>query len=279
MDLKEIIGNSLKYPLSDLKIFFILGIITLITSISSVIQSFGVTDFMVVWILILIGVVIGFFVDGYFFKILKSSLDDLCQPPVFGNWKIMFTDGLKVYLVSFVYCLPAILMIIYFIQGSFDYLVNYLSMMGMDLNYLLSGLFESKIGVMFLNFMSVLGEFPIMIPEGSTAFIGILYMVAVAPLFFMALVHIANYDGDLKTAFRFNEIINEIGEIGWGKLILWYVTMLIIFFALLTVLNLVNFLFPANLVSFNVFTVLYSFLVAYLVMFFARSSALLYICE
>ncbi|MFA0834061.1 MAG: DUF4013 domain-containing protein [Methanobacterium formicicum] len=113
---------------------------------------------MVVWILILIGFVIGFFVDGYFFKILKSSLDDLSKPPVFGNWKIMFTDGLKVYLVSFVYCLPAILIIIYFIQGSFDYIVNYLSMMGMDLNYLLSGLFESKIGVMFLNFMSVLGE-------------------------------------------------------------------------------------------------------------------------
>jgi hypothetical protein len=279
MDLKEIFGNSLKYPLSDLKKFLILGIITLITSISSVIQSLGVTDFMVVWILILIGLVIGFFVDGYFFKILKSSLDDLSKPPVFGNWKIMFTDGLKVFLVSVVYCLPAILMIIYFILVSFDYLLNYPSMIGMDLNYLLTGLFESKIGLIFLNFMSVLGEFPIMIPEGSTAFIGILYIVAVAPLFFMALVHMANYHGDLKTAFRFNEIINEISEIGWGKLIVWYVTMVIIFFALLTVLNLVNFLFPANLVSFNVFTVLYSFLVAYSVMFFARSSALLYISE
>ncbi|MBI4813475.1 MAG: DUF4013 domain-containing protein [Methanobacterium sp.] len=264
------------YPLSDLKKFLILGIITLITSISAIVQSFGAIDDLVVWILLLIGFVIGFLVNGYFLKILNSSLGDLSETPVFGDWKTMFTDGLKVFLVSVVYSLPAILIIIYFIPGSFEYL----SLMGMDLNYLLTGLFESKIGLMFLHFIFILNDFMIMIPEGVTAFIGILYMVAVAPVFFMALVHMTNYDGDLKAAFRFNEIINEISEIGWGKLIIWYVTMGIIFLVLSTGINILAYiLYPVSWLWVNVIVVLYSFFIAYLIMFFARSSALLYISE
>ena len=55
---------------------------------------------------------IGLFVSGYFFRIIKSSLDGMDELPGLNNWNDMFISGIKVFIVSFVYLIPALLIII-----------------------------------------------------------------------------------------------------------------------------------------------------------------------
>jgi len=73
MDVKDIIADSLKYPLSNPKKLFILTIILLVTQIWVYASSFDATQ-VLVWILMLIGFIVGFFVNGYFFRIIESPL-------------------------------------------------------------------------------------------------------------------------------------------------------------------------------------------------------------
>jgi Protein of unknown function (DUF4013) len=107
MNISEIIKDSLRYPLTDWKKYLILGILILI-----------VTTFIngpfIVPNLIIIGYIIGFFVIGYLFRIIKSSLNGNDVLPKFYNWGEMFSDGVKVLIVGIVYSIPAILIILIF---------------------------------------------------------------------------------------------------------------------------------------------------------------------
>ncbi len=53
-------------------------------------------------------------------------------------------------------------------------------------------------------------------------FIALLYILIILPINYMAIAHMANNNGTIMAAFRFHEIIDKIGTIGWGNLILWY---------------------------------------------------------
>ncbi len=48
-------------------------------------------------------------------------------------------------------------------------------------------------------------------------------MVIILPILQMAVVNMAYNGGKFGAAFRFHEILNKIGSIGWKNFIVWYV--------------------------------------------------------
>lgn len=281
MAIKEIVTDSLKYPLSDWKKILILGIIIFVISTARSSAYLGVTNVVAMGILLILAFIIGFLVDGYLFRILKSSLDDLTELPKFDNWIEMFQEGVRVFLVGVVYFLPIILFLMYLMVVFPENLI----FSGLELNSLVINTLHSQIDVFILNSVFVLGLFLPTMSEISYVIVilEIIYPIIVTPLFLMALTNMANYDDGLISAFRFREILDEIKCIGWMNLITWYVVVGIIYFILFfTVPALIytfSFQFNMELVN-NIVGMFFSLvLYPYLYIFFARAVALIYISE
>lgn len=279
LDIKEILTDSLKYPLSDWKKILILGIIIFISSAAYNVESFGVKNAAVLFIIT--GFILGFLVNGYLFRILKSSLDDLPGLPKFDNWIEMFKEGIRVFFVGVVYFLPIILFLLYLMVLFPENLI----FSGLELNSLVINTLHSQIDVFILNSVFALGLFLPTMSEISYVIVilEIIYPIIVTPLFLMALTNMANYDDGLISAFRFREILDEIKCIGWMNLITWYVVVGIIYFILFfTVPALIytfSFQFNMELVN-NIVGMFFSLvLYPYLYIFFARAVALIYISE
>lgn len=248
MDLGKIIVDSIKYPFSDYKIFLILVIMTLITNLSAMPNYFGIKSVLIRIPLYIIGtILVNLLISGYYLRIIKMSLGGVIELPMFNNWIEMFIDGIKVSLVLIVYAIPAILIIIYSI------LVFVLPIIGHPITTLV-------IHNLILN---------IAIPYSIT----ILYMIIIGPILAIAVAHMANNNSKFSAAFRFHEIMNKIGRLGWGNLIVWYIITGIIFVTILTLGTIIGWLgtFISNLI--------FSLTSPYLFIFLSKSIALFYMSE
>lgn len=283
MSIKEIIEDSLRYPFLDWKKFILLGVIIFITSIPGIAISIGADNAIGVLISLFIGFMIGLLVNGYLFKILKSSLDDLANPPKFNNWKVIFTDGVKVFLVAIIYSIPTILITAYFMVLLFE---PYFSFFGIESNPFLFGFLNSQIEPLLSNFIMILYDILILVPDGIYAIFGIVYMLVVIPFYLMALGNMANYSGEFRAAFRFHELLDEIECIGWINLLKWYIVTWTIFLILIVVIpNVMSYIFYLTGLNMLLVDIIWGILVFALIlapysyMFIARSLALFYISE
>ncbi len=194
MNIEEIVKDSVRYPFSDWKKFLLLGFFILIISIFSqllLILPFGV----------IIGYLIGLFVIGYLYGIIKSSNDE------FPKFKVdeIFIDGLKVLVVSIVYIIPAIL-----ITLLFGMLYNPSSVNGL----LTSALNGNSIGAIIMPLVSVAGPWMLLTV--------LLYIIIIMPILFIAIATMANKNSEINAAFKFREILDTISIKGWKNLFGWY---------------------------------------------------------
>ncbi len=245
----EIVKDSLRYPFSDWKKFLIFGIISLIAVIFTIAGS-------IIPYLFLVGYLIGFFILGYSFKIIISSLSSNVSLPDFDDEGVMFKNGIKVFIVAFVYSLPAILIVL---------VVNYLSSPSNiieTLSALLSGTID---GGIFLNLLE----------GGPGVIIAVLYMILVVPVLLMAVAHMANNSSKLGSAFNFKEIINKIATNGWTNLIAWYMLtalFVLIIYEIGTIVNNIT-----NVINPYIGTIFISLiLIPYISIFISRSVASFY---
>ena len=249
MTLKQIIKDSLRYPLSDWKKFLFLGFLIMIVNIF--INGFIPN-------LVIIGYIIGFFVIGYLYRIIKLSLSGLATLPKFDEWSEMFTDGVKVFIVGIVYSIPAILIILIF---------NVLSSPSSVIGILSGALFGDPIGVTIMAFVD--GAVPGIL-------FAILYMIIVIPIALMAVAHMANNNSKLNSAFRFHEILNKISTKGWISLVGWYILTGILALIIFTIGNIITNI--SSIIDPIVGLVLGSFIIIpYLYIYLSRSTALFYI--
>jgi Protein of unknown function (DUF4013) len=277
MDISGIIKESLRYPFSDWKNILILGIFVVISSIIGNAISLGYTNNYVIFSLIGVGFIAGLFVNGYIFKIIKTSLHEENKPPEFNALINMFIDGIKVFIVSIVYLAAPTLIIMILIPllfSGFD-----LSILGMAYTmldstgvnpavYLVS---ETLPGIENIIVISVN-----LFQDLSIIFIGILLLII--PIFLVAIAHMAYYKGELRSAFRIKEIIEEISDIGWINLIKWYVVTGIIFLIFMFASNIIAFL--GSFLNFILISTILSLtLIPYFYIFFARALALFYMTE
>lgn len=223
MDAGHIASDASKYPLSNFNRILILGILTILSSL----------------------IIPGFLVLGYLFKILKSTMEGSSELPIFDEWIQMFVDGLKVFVVLFIYSLVPLILIF---LGIWAALLPMLSVPGYG------SILNPTISMGFIS---------------GITFVGIGLQIVVSFFIPIALGNMAQHN-KLGSAFRFGEIIEKIREIGGVDYFIWFVVMVIIAWA-------------AYFISFFlIFPLLIGVIIVpllvlpYLMMFFARSVALIY---
>jgi hypothetical protein len=143
-----------------------------------------------------------FLAIGYLFRVIKATFAGIDELPDFDNLGEMFVDGLKVFVVGVAYAIPLIIIsaIISAIFGiHYNSAVNAGTFTGFNVFVL------------------------------ATAYIIYLVIAIIIGLIeYMAIANMALYEGDLGAAFKFNEVLDRIARIGWGKYIIWYIVMVVL---------------------------------------------------
>lgn len=266
MNMREMVEDSLRYPLSDWKKILIYGLIGLFTT-TAVFRGFiilnGLTNVALITLLVSIELLVSIYFTGYFLRIIKSSLIGNHKPPQFNSILEMFSDGIKVFIVAIVYMSPIILITLIFTvlsSKTLGIIVHQTLINGFNLQNIIGVLMSLEAGI------------------GVT--IATIYMILILPIFIVSIAFMANKNDDLKAAFRFREILNKIGYLGWINLIIWYLLTGIIFLSILGVLgtlivglfSLINNIAIGGLIISVV-------LIPYLYMYFARSASLFYLSK
>lgn len=111
MGFGDIISDSVSYPFSDIVKFLIVGIISLLASFSSLMDTFAPTNFGLQFIGIIIGFVFALILSGYSLDITKRTIENSNTIPNF-DFLVNFADGIKVLIVGLVYLIVPIIITI-----------------------------------------------------------------------------------------------------------------------------------------------------------------------
>lgn len=225
MEFGEIFSNSLKYPLSNPQVLIILGVICLVGGLSSVFTQFGVRNTALSLILSIVSLLVSFFLFGYALTIIKYGIERNDELPAF-DWVKNFVDGIKVFVVSFVYMIVPTLVV---------------SILGVvSLGPALSRIFTkanvNQIATATNSTVAVKTVFSSVPPEvWSALFTGFSIVSIVAIILFLifgifsdiALCRLAKFE-EFGQAFNFGEIFNDIRQIGILKILAFLIIAYII---------------------------------------------------
>lgn len=267
MNTMEIVKDAIRYPLSDWKKIFILGIIIVINAISVFLGSVGAINSNIIWILTSMGFIIGFLVNGYMFRIVKSSLNGKIELPEFNDWLNMGIDGIKVFIAFIVYSIPVILVLLS-IYMTFPYEKGFFNPFALLINPLISVISNEILNLIALLF-NIFGYF----------ILPLSYVIIIIPIFLVAIANMAYYEGEFKSAFKIREIIEEISIMGWINLIKLYVMLITIVLIYIITGNVITYIFSfvnLNFVDTLVAVLFYLILTSYFYMILARSVGLFY---
>lgn len=224
MDIGEIVSDSIKYPTSDWKKVIIFGLLYLIS-------IFIITIPLSI---------------GYGFRALKASIAGADELPEFDEWGEMYVDGLKVFVVYFVYLLIPTLIILIGSWASIAALFATAS----------SGVVTDPTA--FLGIMSI------------AVIIGGILALILGLIATIGLANMAYNDSDLGAAFRFSEITDIISQIGWVDYIIWYVVIMIILMIISFIAGILN------IIPILGFLIAVLVVYPYMMLFYYRALALLY---
>ncbi|MCC7551389.1 MAG: DUF4013 domain-containing protein [Methanobacterium sp.] len=191
MDMGDIVANSFKYPLSNWKRFFLFGLIVLIYELPVQIISKYLNVSLYLILLIIPAIIAYFLMTGYQLRAIGSSLKGEDELPALNKWPQMFIDGLKVFILSFIYGIgPAIVL-------------------GFGFILLITGSTVAKVlGVIVL-------------------LIALLLFMVVYLILMMALPNMAYY-GDISAGLRLREIYTKIKKIGRLEYFVIFIILIII---------------------------------------------------
>ena len=273
MNINEIIKDALKYPLTDWKKILILGIIIVISGIYGLLSSLGITNYILVVISVFIGAISGFLINGYLFKILKTSLDGDNILPEFNVWKNILIDGIKVFITFLVYIiLPPLIVFFILVLFSGDFTSS-----GLSLSEIIGGLVVNPLSLIVTGILEII-EILLIISFNllnQYMVIVLLEFILILPLFLVGIANMA-YEGEFKDAFRLGELFDIIKDIGWINLLKWYITSGLIFSIVVIIGILVSILFSNN-GNINIISFLFALiLLPYSQMFYIRALALYY---
>ncbi|MBC7318731.1 DUF4013 domain-containing protein [Candidatus Bipolaricaulota bacterium] len=195
-----------------------------------------------------------FLAIGYAFRALKATIAGFDELPEFDEWGEMFIDGVKVFVVTIAYMIiPLIIIFAGIFTGPYVY-------------------------------GPTLTDVPLLLQAGgSIKIVGFIVAIIFGLLLTIAIAHMAFNDGQLGAAFRINEILDVIADIGWADYIIWYIVVIIVFWIIGSIASSVIGLishsigFRASLVGSAVGYILLSlFVYPYLSLFYFRALGLRY---
>ncbi|UTB32422.1 MAG: DUF4013 domain-containing protein [Methanobacterium sp. ERen5] len=216
--------DSLSYPLSDRKKLLMLGILCLSSILYNIFYLFGdmrnLPALAALWIM---GFVVLLLVNGYGFRIIKSSLNGLNELPNFNQWLEMLKNGAKILIVGIVYLIPIMIFTLIFYEYFFIYTVSGI-LGGTPLSilaYILEAILTTILHGTLFHVLAVKG-FPLLVV--------LIYYVVIIPIYYVAIANLANNGGKLRTAFNLGEILEKTIKIGFKKISIFYLLIILIIY-------------------------------------------------
>jgi len=239
VEIREIVKDSLSYPLTNWKSYLILGVILIITSLYIEIWWSFYPNTRLPFGVIIVELVTGILSLGYLIKIFKSTLDCENVLPKFNGLLNIIVDGFKGILVIIIYAIP------------------------FSILFLGVGLFLRANGYSSNDIF------------GLTTLLMTICTVVIIPIITLSLANMA-FEGKLSSAFSFSEIRDDIDDIGWGNFIALYFILGIIYISpnhISTALNyLLGWIDPFLIVT----IIKYLIIIPYLYIFATRTFAVIY---
>ena len=102
MSLGEVISDAVKYPFSDITKFAIVGILSLLASISSVMTPLVGNNSILLIIGVVISFIFGLIISGYGVDVIRNAIQRSSEIPAIDP-VVNIVDGIKVLVISIVY--------------------------------------------------------------------------------------------------------------------------------------------------------------------------------
>ena len=270
MNLTEIFKESFSFSIQNWKKLLIIGILLFIPGIFGAIYQMY-NNVVLVAIAAILAIVFGFIVEGYTLSVIGDTIKGSDLIPDIAL-KTNFVDGLKVLVVEIVYgiVLAIIFAIILAITGSLK---------------LLPALFATQ-PVATANMTAAatpavntaVANLP---TAGPLVFVGLILIViiAIVAMFFMVIstCRLAK-TGSIKAALSWSGITEDLKAIGVGRLVAWYILLVIIVLVISFIVGIIAGLIALiPVVGIIISVIILTFLFApFLVLFSARAMGLLY---
>jgi len=264
MNLREIITDAIKYPISDTRKFLIFCVLTILMSLSTILPSYGVKNDTLSIILTIVTLIVSFIVLGYSVDVIKAGTEGDETLPDFDYVK-QFVLGIKAMILDIIYfIIPAVIVII---VGS------------------ASGLFTSFTKIIYssidamannaTNLTMVMAAIPKSTMTTFTNAITITIIVAIILFVMFSLMSVTGLvrfakSGSGTEGLRFREILKDMSKIGFVKIIVTLIVIYIIAFLLMAVIGLIG-LIPYIGVFIGIFVG-----VPFIILFLHRAIGLLY---
>ena len=234
MNLREIIMDAIKFPISDTRKFLIFCALIIIMSLSTVLPSYGVKDSTLSLILTLVTLIVAIIVLGYCVEVIKSGTDGDDTLPDFDYVK-QFVNGIKALILDIIYfIIPAIITIIVAsatgLFTSFTKIV-YISIDAMsknanNLTTIMAAVPKTTMNT-FTNALTI------------TLIVAIILFIIFSLMSFTGLVRFAK-TGSGTEGLRFRQILRDMSKVGLIKIIVTLIVIYIIAFVLLLIIGLIG---------------------------------------
>ncbi|HML05843.1 MAG TPA: DUF4013 domain-containing protein [Methanobacterium sp.] len=251
MKISEMLYDSAKYPFSGIKQLLLLGLMLLVISFLLgdyndiyfyVYNDFGPAALLsMIMLFFLIVTILVILEAGYTFKIIEKSVQQIEKPPKLNGIISMFKHGFNEIIIAIIY-----------------FIVPFI---------ILLGLLDEFFSQIDLGFPPISDETAILLII-SAIILGFIADI----IFTVAIPHMASNGGKFKEAFNFPAIFRKIKKIGFKKLFIGYI-IVILGIVLIGGPILKEILESANIFGFLVAEEL---LAPYIIMFSARFTALIY---
>ena len=234
MNLREIIVDAIKYPISDTRKFLIFCVLIILMSLSTILPSYGIKNGTLSIVLTLVTLIISIIVLGYSVEVIKCGIGGDNTLPDFDYVK-QFVVGIKALILELIYfIIPAIIvMIVASATGLFSSFTKivYSSIGAMDkgannVAMIMAAIPKSTMNT-FTNALTV------------TLIVAIILFIIFSLMSFAARIRFAKSGSGIE-GLRFREIIRDMSKVGFVKIIVTLVVIYIIAFALSIVIGLIG---------------------------------------
>ena len=264
MNLREIIVDAIKYPISDTRKFLIFCVLIILMSLSTILPSYGIKNGTLSIVLTLVTLILSIIVLGYSVEVIKGGIEGDNTLPDFDYVK-QFVVGIKALILELIYfIIPAIIvMIVASATGLFSSFTKivYASIGAMDkgannVTMIMAAIPKSTMNT-FTNALTV------------TLIVAIILFIIFSLMSFTGRVRFAKF-GSGTEGLRFREILRDMSKVGFLKIIVTLIVIYIISLVLAVVIGLIG-LIPYIGVFISIFVG-----VPFILLFLYRAIGLLY---
>ena len=234
MNLREILTDAIKYPISDTRKFLIFCALIIIMSLSTIIPSYGVNNATLNIILSLVTLIVSFVVLGYSVEVIKGGTEGADTLPDFDYVK-QFVMGIKAMILEIIYfIIPAVITII--VASATGLFTSFTKIVYASINAIDNGATDFT-AIMAAVPKSTMNTFTNALTV--TLIIAIILFIIFSLMSFTARVRFAK-SGSATEGLRFREIIKDMSKVGFVNIIVTLIVIYIIAFVLSMVIGLIG---------------------------------------